>query len=156
MSKLQSLIVIYYKNPTSKDSKKPYIKVFKQESRASFKENTASDLNDLPLQDNSEPTFLDINGDMKMDVLYVTPETSQKPSEMMVALGVDTTFTKFEMQAFSNFIISSSEDDQCKDPSSEDLISTPHSNAFVDLDGDCMPDLFIQKQRITERSVLSK
>jgi hypothetical protein len=27
------------------------------------------------------------------------------------------------------------------------MISSPHSNSFVDLNGDCMPDLFLQKQR---------
>jgi integrin alpha FG-GAP repeat containing protein 1 len=34
------------------------------------------------------------------------------------------------------------------DPVAGDLISAPHSNSFLDLDGDCMPDIFLQKQRI--------
>ena len=35
----------------------------------------------------------------------------------------------------------------CLDPTPGDMISSPHSNSFVDLNGDCMPDIFLQKQR---------
>ena len=31
----------------------------------------------------------------------------------------------------------------CKTPAPGDLISSPHSNSFLDLDGDCMPDIFL-------------
>jgi len=27
-----------------------------------------------------------------------------------------------------------------------DQVSIPHSNAFVDFDGDCMPDIFLTRQ----------
>lgn len=36
----------------------------------------------------------------------------------------------------------------CKTPTPGDLISSPHSNSFLDLDGDCMPDIFLQKTHI--------
>lgn len=28
----------------------------------------------------------------------------------------------------------------------EDKIAIPHSNSYLDLDGDCMPDLFLTKE----------
>lgn len=35
----------------------------------------------------------------------------------------------------------------CLQPESNAALSTPHSAAFIDLDGDCMPDLFLTKER---------
>jgi hypothetical protein len=35
-------------------------------------------------------------------------------------------------------------DTDCLNPSSDGL-SAPHSAAYLDLDGDCMPDLFLTK-----------
>jgi hypothetical protein len=33
----------------------------------------------------------------------------------------------------------------CLDPNFSDIISTPHSNSYLDLNGDCMPDIFLTK-----------
>jgi len=35
------------------------------------------------------------------------------------------------------------DDPACLAPAEHSLLSTPHSAAFLDLDGDCMPDLFL-------------
>ena len=65
-----------------------------------------------------------------------------------VAIGKDTRGQNFEFKPFSDFLITHNQDPRCADPVAGDLISAPHSNSFLDLDGDCMPDIFLQKQRI--------
>jgi hypothetical protein len=72
-----------------------------------------------------------------------------------VAIGMDHKSEAFEFKSFSDFLVTHSEDAGCLDPTPGDLISSPHSNAFIDLDGDCMPDIFLQKQRVTKRSPLT-
>jgi hypothetical protein len=52
----------------------------------------------------------------------------------------------FEQRPLSDYILSSAQDSSCLDPNS-DIFSAPHSNSFIDLNGDCMPDIFVQKQR---------
>ena len=54
--------------------------------------------------------------------------------------------SQFKKSKFNTeFVLSSDQDPFCKDPN-DDPISTPHSNSFLDLDGDCMPDLFLTKK----------
>jgi hypothetical protein len=63
MAPLQSLYIIYYEN--GDHSKNPKIKVFKCDPiSGKFSENTKSSLNNLELYKDSQPFFLDINGDM--------------------------------------------------------------------------------------------
>lgn len=38
----------------------------------------------------------------------------------------------------------------CLKPQEFSVLSTPHSAAFLDLDGDCMPDLFLTKEVFDE------
>jgi hypothetical protein len=47
------------------------------------------------------------------------------------------------MKNFTEFLIKSKDDPDCEDLDPNDTISSPNSNAFIDLDGDCMPDLFL-------------
>jgi len=74
--------------------------------------------------------------------------TNTEPPKIQVALGKDTNGEKFAIKDFSSFIIKSSEMEGCLDPTPGDVISSPHSNSFIDLNGDCMPDIFLQKQRV--------
>lgn len=65
---------------------------------------------------------------------------------------------KFEYykSSFNDYIQNSKEDPQCLQPSKEDLLSSPHSNSFVDLNGDCVPDLFLQKiKKVTDEKGIS-
>ena len=39
-------------------------------------------------------------------------------------------------------------DPACLQPDTKASLSIPHSAAFLDLDGDCMPDLFLTKERV--------
>lgn len=59
---------------------------------------------------------------------------------------MDDKSKNFEQRPLSDYILSSAQDSSCLDPNS-DIFSAPHSNSFIDLNGDCMPDIFVQKQR---------
>ena len=63
----------------------------------------------------------------------------------MVAQGKSKDSSKFEFVEFSRFLLSSTEDDNCLDANLDDQISDPHSNSFVDLNGDCIPDIFLTR-----------
>ena len=44
------------------------------------------------------------------------------------------------------------DDPDCRSPEDDDIISTPHSNSFLDLNGDCMPDIFLQKTGVVNNT----
>ena len=78
-----------------------------------------------------------------MDLLY------QGPGEagVQVILGSRRNSQKWEKQDFfSNYVLKSSENADCKDPNISDMISIPNSNAFIDLNGDCVPDVVLTRQ----------
>ena len=76
-------------------------------------------------------------------MIYTLPELNGEAAKTMVAIGIDTAGEKFEHQEFTNFLITNDQEPMCKTPAAGDLISSPHSNSFLDLDGDCMPDIFL-------------
>lgn len=80
-------------------------------------------------------------------MMYVSTGTSDSLPEIKVAQAKDEIGEKFELVSFSTALITSAEDSRCKDPTPGDYFSVPASNAFLDLDGDCMPDIFLQKTR---------
>jgi hypothetical protein len=53
----------------------------------------------------------------------------------------------FVFKPFSDFIMTKEDNPGCLQPSPTDILSSPHSNSFVDFDGDCIPDLFLQKTK---------
>lgn len=63
----QSLIVSYFKN---KEDTHLTIKIFKYNKKGMYTEYTESKLNNLKLQNGVQPMFLDINGDMMMDMVF--------------------------------------------------------------------------------------
>ena len=81
--------------------------------------------------------------------MYVTPDLKTK-----VALGQDHMSKAYKIEDFNNYVISSSESKDCQDPKQGALISSPHSNSFVDLNGDCMPDLFLMKQTVDSKGIV--
>lgn len=74
-------------------------------------------------------------------MIYTSPQTDESPAKIKVAIGKDTAGEQFSFEDFTNFIIN--DDPMCKTPTPGDLISSPNSNSFLDLDGDCMPDMFL-------------
>lgn len=67
----------------------------------------------------------------------------QSTDGIEVALGTSSTESTFVTRPFSDFVLTSVDDPDCMDLDVADTISIPNSNAFIDLDGDCMPDLFL-------------
>lgn len=51
----------------------------------------------------------------------------------------------FDFKDFDDFLIKNEDDDECENPTEGDFISSPHSNAFLDFNGDCMPDIYLSK-----------
>ena len=101
--------------------------------------NTFSDVSLYP---GSQPLALDVNGDQAMDLLYQSASDGLK-----VALGSRTaTETYTPTSFFSTFALSNEDNADCETPNTEDIISLPNSNAFVDLNGDCVPDLLLTRQ----------
>jgi len=76
-----------------------------------------------------------------MDLLYQPADGSGLKVAQGKGNGRYSTFDYFKQ-----FVISAEKDENCQTPSTEDLISMPDSNAFIDFDGDCMPDLFLTRQ----------
>jgi hypothetical protein len=72
-----------------------------------------------------------------------------------VALGQSLNSELYTIIDFSDFVIKNSENPDCMDPEPDDIISMPHSNSFLDLDGDCMPDIFLNKIKKTRASTMT-
>ena len=137
---LKNLIVLVKEKPQDEVSK---IKVYRhKERKGEFEEFKESPINGLEVL--SHPFFLDINGDMLTDFVYMS---NSSPPKMKVALGASKEGTKFIFKDFSEFTFSSEEDSECKDFDESSMISSPHSNSFLDLNGDCLPDIFLSKVR---------
>ena len=98
------------------------------------------------IQPGSQPMTLDANGDQSMDLLYELAGNGG----IKVSLGSRADPTKWEQQDFfSTYVLSSSEAESCKNPNTKDSISLPDSNAFLDLNGDCIPDIVLTRQKST-------
>jgi hypothetical protein len=63
-------------------------------------------------------------------------------------VSLDGNGINYELKLFKDFIISSDDNPDCVDPNYNDTISSPNSNSFLDLNGDCMPDIFLQRTRV--------
>ena len=85
---------------------------------------------------------LDVNSDQAMDLLYQTESDGVK-----VASGSrQDPLVYAEKDFFSKYVLSSADNSDCKSPNTSDLISMPNSNAFIDLNGDCLADLVLTRQ----------
>lgn len=118
-----------------------------------FVEDTVHPLNYKRLKDGSQPFFFDINGDLINDVLYMNETSSgAADNEIYVRLGLEKDGSTFsEPTNFNEYLLLGGAKDAlgntCYSPIAGDAISSPNSNSFLDLNGDCMSDIFLQKQR---------
>lgn len=119
------------------------MKVFKQTKEKVFKSkhSDSPDINGLELLGNIQPLWLDIDSDMRTDFLF----QDSKDKKIKVALGKSKDSSSFKFIEFKEMILSSNEDSNCMDFSGDDQISSPHSNTFVDLNGDCLQDIFLTR-----------
>ena len=81
--------------------------------------------------------------------MYTSPVAVNNKYEIMVAQGKNKDGSKFELnKKFEDFLLLGTTylGNVCHTPVAEDYISAPNSNSFIDLNGDCMSDIFLQKQ----------
>ena len=99
------------------------------------------ELNGLELLGNIQPFWLDIDADMVTDFLF----QDGKDKKIKVARGKSKDSTSFELIEFKDMLLPKSVNSDCLDFNDEDEISSPHSNTFVDLNDDCIPDIFLTR-----------
>jgi len=68
---------------------------------------------------------------------------AQNGSNIMIGY-FDSSNNFVEKNFVSEYVITNTQDSNCQTPTSG-LLSIPHSATFIDLDGDCMPDIFLTK-----------
>ena len=49
---------------------------------------------------------------------------------------------------FQEFVLTNEQDPECEKANDKDPFSMPHSNAYLDLNGDCKADIFFQRTHI--------
>ena len=62
---------------------------------------------------------------------------------IQVLVAQDDVGEKFDLRDFEYFLVDPSDDESCVKPQYGDIMSAPHSTSFLDLNGDCMPDIFM-------------
>lgn len=85
----------------------------------------------------NHPIILDINGDMSLDILYNTVNETGQVSAYILEECLDNSYVSNPLlrYKFQSAV-------HCLNPTNE-VLSTPHSVAFVDLNGDCLADMFL-------------
>ncbi|ORX51249.1 hypothetical protein DM01DRAFT_176162 [Hesseltinella vesiculosa] len=87
----------------------------------------------LPSASDTMPMLVDLNGDMRLDVLGYASGNTQPLSAWINTGNDESSRPVYNLTSTANLFDSASLS-QCK-------WASPHSNAFVDLDGDCLADL---------------
>ena len=78
-----------------------------------------------------------------MDLLYQSTADG-----VQVALGSRSDTDSWTIQSFfSEFVLTPDQNADCAAVNTDDIISLPNSNSFVDLNGDCVPDLVLTRQK---------
>ena len=91
----------------------------------------------ITIESNSQPFIADLNGDFIEDVMFNQPGQT----DIMIAFQVPGDPAALLMQSFNSGLIAGDED--CLAPFDSKQLTTPHSTAMLDFDGDCMSDLFL-------------
>lgn len=75
---------------------------------------------------------------MKTDIIFVSTD-----GKMKVLVANDTMSEQFQEKDFRQFLVSPESASNCIEPAAGDYMSSPHSTSFLDLNGDCMADIFM-------------
>jgi hypothetical protein len=78
---------------------------------------------------------------MRTDIIF-----NSLNDDIEVLVADDNTGLKFTHRDFDYFLVNPNDDPTCMSPTKNDIMSMPHSTSFLDLNGDCMPDIFMQKR----------
>lgn len=133
------MIATYWKEKPKTGKENTFVKVFRQDKKMEFEGGKgSSDIDGLELLGNIQPFWLDIDADMVTDFLF----QDGKDKGIKVARGRSKDSSSFEIINFEDMLL---DDPDCYTFQGEDLISSPHSNTFVDLNGDCLPDIFMTR-----------
>lgn len=94
----------------------------------------------ITIESNSHPFIADFNGDFLEDVMYTADDGSIKVAFQAVS-GTDETII---VRDFESAIQMAKPEPGCLTRSSSSVrLTSPHSAALIDIDGDCMSDLFL-------------
>ncbi|KAJ2705973.1 hypothetical protein FB645_001950 [Coemansia sp. IMI 203386] len=118
----------------SGSNKEVVMKAYLGDSEAGF-----SDAGAVPSAAGGLPFAFDYHGDGRTDLLGWPLDQNDKQEEALVWTHADSQGdVLFETSSFAagNSTASTSSPKMCK-------LAAPHSSAFVDLNGDCLPDLFV-------------
>lgn len=140
----QNIILICEGNSTDgMGENSTYFVLLNQSSKGVFQVATKDPLTmKFKIQHKSQPFFLDLNGDLRNEIVY----NDESGNVKVGVFNADMTEMK-PLDFYSTFVLSSTDDSSCLDPAPTDSLSIPHSSAYLDLDGDCLADIFMTKQR---------
>lgn len=145
---LQNIIVLASKSSTDASPDTSLFYFQQSENTTTTDQNkysfaqVSSGLDSLDIYQGSQPLALDVNGDQAMDLLYQSSSDGIK-----VAIGSRDDPLSFTSQDFfSQYVVTNAQNADCSDPNKSDLISFPNSNAFIDLNGDCLADIVLTRQ----------
>lgn len=94
----------------------------------------------LTIETDSHPFIADLNGDFLEDVMFTSENGSIKVAFQAVSGGEET----IVVRDFDSAIQMAKPESDCIQRSSSSVrLTSPHSVALIDLDGDCMSDLFL-------------
>lgn len=83
----------------------------------------------------SQPISIDVDGDMKIDLLGITPSSSGDPQSPL-QLWKNVWNASYPQSPLFSIMDPTFEGKHC-------TLANPHSNAVVDLNGDCLADIFL-------------
>ena len=135
---IQTKMLYYKQNQASGKANSQYVWELEQ-----------NELSDTNLAPGSQPMTLDVNGDQAMDLLYELPANGG----IRVSLGSRLDSSKWTQEDFfSKYVLTSTDNPNCKTPNTSDSISIPDSNAFLDLNGDCLPEIVLTRESSTHET----
>ena len=110
-----------------------------------FYDRTDKGYNELPnfitVEKNSHPFIVDLNGDFLEDVMFTDPSSSSIKVAFQAEVNGEETMIVRDFA--SSIQMEKPEKDCITRGLSSARLTSPHSAALIDIDGDCMSDLFL-------------
>ena len=78
--------------------------------------------------------------DIRTDIIF-----NSINEDIQVLVAEDNAGERWSLRDFQSFLVSPDDDPGCRLPTINDVMSSPHSTSFLDLNGDCQPDIFMQR-----------
>ncbi|KAI9488105.1 hypothetical protein BDB00DRAFT_850036 [Zychaea mexicana] len=120
------------KNPSSSSDSEIFMRIYRGNGNDTFE----SEHINVPSAKGRHPMVLDLTGDMKLDLLGYSNEGDSSKLSMWI-----NTVDKDNMNTTSIYNVTSASSILDENETTKCIWTHPHSNAVVDLDGDCLADL---------------